>query len=652
VTGTPPRATIAAVDRLRCVAPLLLLSLWALLATRGPSPQAVVLAEDALPLAGSPVLAVADAPGSIDALRERIAAVLQREQVAGVGLALVDRSGVVWAGGVGVADRESGAPVTADTVFRVASITKSVVGLGVARLAAQGRLSLEAPLSRTLPELAIDNPWEAEAPVTLAHVLEHTAGFDDMRFNEWFADDEATTPAQALAINPRSRQVRWRPGSRMAYSNVGYTVAALAIERATGQPFDVWLGAEVLTPLGMGQASFERTTARRARLATGYVEPDRAASFSPIAHRPAGALLATPAELGRLVHFWLRRGEDHPGLVPAAGLARVEQAATLELPPTDAAYGLGNYGDVAHPAKARGHDGGLPGFLSCYRYFPELGVGYVMLLNGTHSFRAYAEIRALLFAHVSRGLPLPSPPSVRPDPERGRVAGYYGYTNPRSALFGFLEQATVGWGVSPSLQGVWLAPLSGAPTELVASDSGGGYRRPLESGTSVRLAPDREGQPALMAGWAHAEPRSLVVASLQLWLLGLTALLLQLAPLVAVGWLLARIVRRRGLAGAGLWLWPAMAGLALAVIPVLVAEASARDALGRVDVTTVGVCIATLVLALASAFGFAAAMRAAVARERASWVVRVVPTLTSTLAVGLTLWLGAHGIIGLRTWAW
>jgi hypothetical protein len=315
------------------------------------------------------------------------------------------------------------------------------------------------------------------------------------------------------------------------------------------------------------------------------------------------------------------------------------------------AYGLGNYGDVAHPVKARGHDGGLPGFLSCYRYFPELGVGYVMLLNGTHSIRAYVEIRALLFAYLARGRVLPSPPSMRPDPERARAAGYYGFASPRNALFGFLDEALVGWGVSPSLQGIWLAPLVGPPLELTASEPGG-YRHPIESGTSVRLATDRDGQRVLVAGWAHAEPRSLLAASLRLWLLGAASLLLQLAPLLAVAWLLARAVRRRGFSGAGLWLWPAVAGLSLAAIPVLLQQALARDALGRVDVTTVGICLATLVLAMASAFGLASAVRAAVARSRASWVVRLVPTLTSTLAVGLVLWLGAHGIIGLRTWAW
>ena len=631
--------------------PLLLGLSWIAVSVPSPAMRGPVLAEDAHHEVDIPSLSTLAAPDSIEGLRRAIAAVLEREGVPGVGIAVVDRDGVVWSGGVGVADRETQAPVTADTVFRVASITKSIVGLGVARLVGQGKLSLDTPLSRTLPDIHIDNPWEDTTPVTLAHALEHTAGFDDMRFNEWFAADESMAPAQALAINPRSRSVRWRPGSRASYSNVGYSVAGHAIEQATGQPFDHWLRAEVLTPLRMEQVAFRRTDQRRQMLATGYLGPDRAARFSPIAHRAAGAMLASPAEMGRLVHFLLRRGQGYPTIVTPEMLDRVERSATSSLPTTDDDYGLGNYGDVAHPERGRGHDGGLPGFLSAYRYFPRLGVGYVMLLNSTHSARAYGRIRSLLFAYVARGKTLLPPPFAEPEADRGGAAGYYRYDSPRNALFGFLDRAMVGWTVTPSADGVDLEPLLGSPVALVATGDGG-YRHPMQSGTSVRLARDEQGRRVLVAGFVHAVPASGWLARLRIWLLGLAVVLLQVAPVFALLWAVLRVARRRDFRGAGLWLWPAAAGLAFGAMPLLLGEASARDALGEVDPTTVGLCVATIVFALASAFGLVAAVRATLARDRIAWWVRAIPSLTITLAVGLTLWLGAHGIIGLRTWAW
>ena len=94
---------------------------------------------------------------NLDELRARIAAVLDRDHVPGVGLALVARDEVLWAGGVGLADRDAGRPVTADTLFRVGSITKSFVALALVKLSEEGRIDLSARVSDLAPELAIEN---------------------------------------------------------------------------------------------------------------------------------------------------------------------------------------------------------------------------------------------------------------------------------------------------------------------------------------------------------------------------------------------------------------------------------------------------------------------------------------------------------------
>jgi len=152
-------------------------------------------------------LAVSAAPATIEELRQRIAAVLEREGVHGAAIALVGRDGPIWIGGIGVRDRETGAPVDGDTVFRVGSLTKTVIALGVMRLVDQGKLDIARPL-REVVDAGIDNPWESVAPVTLAQCLEHTAGLGDMRFSEIFTDDEAISVRDTLALNPRSRKIR------------------------------------------------------------------------------------------------------------------------------------------------------------------------------------------------------------------------------------------------------------------------------------------------------------------------------------------------------------------------------------------------------------------------------------------------------------
>jgi len=605
-----------------------------------------VLDEDSLPRELPPA-ATNDGPGSMTELRDRIAAVLDREGVPGVGVALVDRDGPIWVGGVGVADLDTGRPVDADTAFRAASITKMIVGLGVMRLVEQGKLDLERPLRDYMPGV-IDNPWRSTSPVTLGQVLEHTAGLDDMRPNEVFCDDDEMTATAALAINPRSREIRWRPGSRMAYSNVGYTLAARAIEVVTGEPFDVYLTREVLRPLGMRDAAFRRTDTLRPRLATGYDVRGRPARFRPIPHRAAGALLTSAKDLAALVQFWIRRGDGFPLIVSPAGLERIERAGTLPFPALDTSYGLGNYGDVAHPVRARGHDGGLPGFLSSLRYFPRLGRGYVMLLDATFSREAYVEIRRLLFAYLVHGQRLPASASTTGSPP---PAAFYRFAGPRHELFGFLDRTLHGWSVDPTAAGVHLDPLIGPAFDLVPA-AGGAYRQPFESGSSMRFARAPDGTEAMVAVFAYAEAAPAWPARLKVAALWIAMTLLSLAPFAAAAALVLAAVRRRRPRALGLWLYPAIASLALDAFLRLFNTTAIEQRLGEPCLLTFAIWASTVVFAIAATLGAFAVVRWSVRPDRPPLLHRLFPIACAVAAAGVGLWLDLHGIIGLRTWAW
>jgi hypothetical protein len=467
-----------------------------------------------------------------------------------------------------------------------------------------------------------------------------------MHFNETFTTDDAMTPATALNINPRSRVVRWRPGTRMAYSNVGYTVAARAIEVATGEPFDEYLRREVLQPLGMTDADFRRTPALAARLATGYIEPDRAVPFRPIAHRPAGALLVSVTDLAKLVQFWLRRDGS---IVSRAGLARIERCGTLPYPKTDVDYGLGNYGDVGHPVRSRGHNGGLPGFLSDLRYFPELGVGYVVMLNATYSLRAEGEIRALVFAYLAQGRSLPNAPRV--EPERPDAA-YFAFASPRNELLGFLERALLGTRPVATEDGLQLFPLIGEPLDVVPAGDGG-YRIVGESGSSIRFTHARDGTPVMLLHGLYHEAAPYAPARVRVLAVFVAFTLLGFAPKWAAIVVLFAFVRRRRLVAVDLLAWPAIAGLSLtAALPLLVNEAAQRGVLGTVHPLTIGIWATTLVFAASALAGVLAAVRWSMRSDRPSRLSRLVPTAAAVAALAFAVWLGAHGIIGLRTWAW
>lgn len=595
------------------------------------------LDEPSLPLASVAV----DAPTSIEELRQRIQVVLDREGIPGVGIALVGRDGPIWIGGVGVADLATRRPVDGDTVFRVGSITKSIVGLGAMRLAEQGKLSLDRPLDELVPDTGIVNRWQT--PVTLAQCLEHTAGLDDMHMNELFADDDAMSPADALAINKRARVIRWEPGTRNAYSNVGYTLAARAIEVASGMPFDVYLKREVLVPLGMSVADFRRTPSLAARLATGYVERGRAVEYRPIAHRGAGALLASASDLAKLVQMWLVRDTR---VVSAAGLERIEHARTLPYRGTDLQYGLGNYGDVSEPARGRGHDGGIHGFLSSLRYFPDLGVGYVMLFNGTYSFRAFVEVRSLVFAYLARGKTIVQPPMGVAQPPG---AEFFAYASPRHQLLAFVDRALIGWRVQVRGDGLHVETPTGFSADLVAT-ADDGYRLPWESGTSVRFAHDRDGKPIMIVGMAYGEPAAWWLARLRALAILFALTLLQLSPLLLGARLGIAALQGRRVLAPGLTVWPAIAGLCLVALPWFVVEASNRLVLGERNALTIAICATTWLFAIVAGISLWAALRWTFSRERPSFGDRLVPTLCAIAAVGIAVW--ARGLIGLQTWSY
>ena len=585
-------------------------------------PVLPVLDEPALPLASVDV----DAPASIDELRERIQGVLDREGVPGVGIALVGRDGPIWIGGVGVADLVTRRPVDGNTVFRIGSITKSIVGLGVMRLVEQGRLSLDRPLDERVPDTGIVNRWRT--PVTLAQCLEHTAGLDDMHFNELFADDDAMSPAAALAINRRARVIRWEPGTRHSYSNVGYTLAARAIEMASGEAFDAYLKREVLVPLGMTEADFRRTPSLAARLATGYTARGRAAEFRPIAHRAAGALLASASDLAKLVQFWLVRDTR---LVSAAGLERIEHARTLPYRNTGFEYGLGNHGDVSQPAPGRGHDGGIDGFLSSMRYFPDLGVGYVMLLDSTYSFGAFIEIRSLLFAYLARGKVIAQPPVGVAQPPG---ADFFAFASPRNQLTAFIERSLIGWRVHARGDGLHVETLLGQSVDLIAT-ADGGYRFPHESGTSVRFVHDRAGKPIMLVGLMYNEPAAWWLSRLRALAIMFAMKLLVLSPLLLGVKLGITALQGRRVRAPGLTVWPAIAGLCVVALPRFVMEAGNRQVLGECNALTIAIC---------------AAVRWTFSRERPRLGDRLLPTMCAIAAIVIAVW--AHSWIGLQTWAY
>lgn len=197
--------------------------------------------------------------------RKRFEQALTQHGVVGGGFALVHDAGAATVSYFGTARRETPQPVNAETTYNWASITKTMTAIAILQLRDHGRLSLEDPAVKYVPELRqVHDAFGPVDEITIRELLTHSAGFrnptwpwdcDDAKDCEW-QPFEPTKWAQVAAMLPYTH-VAFKPGSRWSYSNLGYVFLGLIIQRLSGDDFEVYIDKNILKPLGMTESYFD-----------------------------------------------------------------------------------------------------------------------------------------------------------------------------------------------------------------------------------------------------------------------------------------------------------------------------------------------------------------------------------------------------------
>ena len=170
--------------------------------------------------------------------------VIEENNLPGVGYGLVLGKDSSLVGGEGRANLSEDIPIGPNTKFRVGSVSKSFIAAALLLLEQRGVLSLYDPISKWIPDIPVDNPYDEK--VRIVHLLEHTAGMDDMHYNEMYEEEgQRGDLSENLLVNERSKHVRWSPGSMFSYSNPGYGLAGYIIEKASGIPFEQFIQEEL-----------------------------------------------------------------------------------------------------------------------------------------------------------------------------------------------------------------------------------------------------------------------------------------------------------------------------------------------------------------------------------------------------------------------
>jgi CubicO group peptidase (beta-lactamase class C family) len=336
----------------------------------------------------------ANVAGRADPVDDFITAEMERQRLPGLALAVVEAGKTVKAQGYGLADVERATPVTPDTVFKIGSVSKQFIATGIMVLAQDGRLGLDDPVSKHLH--ATPATWSG---ITIRHLLTHTSGIvregPAFRPNGTQTDAEVVTSAYPLPL-------RFAPGTKWEYCNVGYFALAEIISRVSGLPWPDFMHAKVFQPLGM--TATRPTSAQDPKRAVGYTGDDKR-SVAPdwSAVRPSGAFQSTILDLAKWEHAL------------TSNQVLTEESRRLMWTPVILADGSPHpygFGWELHKVAGRpqiGHGGSLPGFRATYVRFPDDRLTVIVLVNADDVDR-----NALVAGLAARLLAVPAVAMRRP----------------------------------------------------------------------------------------------------------------------------------------------------------------------------------------------------------------------------------------------
>jgi CubicO group peptidase (beta-lactamase class C family) len=556
--------------------------------------------------------------------------------------------------GFGFADIENNRKVSHETLFRMGSINKMLVALGILQLVEEGKLSLNAQLKDIASEVPFENPWEDTHPIRIVDLLEQTTGFDDVKLNSMYdLSNREYKGLDAVLEQKNCLVARWRPSERHAYSNPNYTILGYIIEKLTGLPYHEYLTKSILKPLDMNNSNFNTYSKIPEKESKEYLYTDgkcRETAIVTLKSGPVGALYSTSDDMLRFLQMFLRNGAP---LYNDSILTRME-TPTVGLDAKTGipfGYGLANQTNfIFHKFPMNGHDGRMGNIRSSLYYSRQLGFGFVIATNTNYS---NIKIEQLIVNYLQKDL---NAAPIRTIPLDLKTLepylGYYEFASVRNEI-GALKDKFLGFSkLYIENNKLYFKPLLGQPFELKAT-SATTFTAENANMSFASLVKNHEGELGFTAftqyhrkvngslGWFKRLSliAAVLIASSSIFM-GIVALLL--AALGVMKWKKAipRIVPGLGI---GLLLW--------SVLTLLDAQAATYKLCYLASITP----MSFIIFFGTTAFGIATLTTAyfGVQHFKVSsnrWFRGYYALVSiSLLVIGIVLW--QNGWIAMRTWA-
>jgi CubicO group peptidase (beta-lactamase class C family)/D-alanyl-D-alanine dipeptidase len=312
---------------------------------------------------------------------------VQQKGLPAFSIALVVDDRLIWSAGYGFQDGEQEIPVTADTVYRVGSVSKLFTDIAVMQQTQMGRLDLDAPVQQYLPDFSPENPFDAA--ITLRQLMSHRSGLvRESPVGHYFDPDEPSIEETVASLNDTS--LVYEPDTRTKYSNAAITVVGQVLQQHVGVPFSEHMGQAILKPLSMPNSDFERTPAIDAKLAGASMWTYDGRRFEApkfaLGTAPAGNLYSSVNDLSRLLICLFREGKTDTGKLLEPETLRQMTTPVKDPDGAPLGFGLGFQVQDFDGHQKIGHGGAVYGFSTQLAALPQrkIGVVAVAALDGSN----------------------------------------------------------------------------------------------------------------------------------------------------------------------------------------------------------------------------------------------------------------------------
>jgi serine beta-lactamase-like protein LACTB len=372
-----------------------------------------------------------------DAVARALTKFIEREvrdkDLPALSIALVDDQKIVWAKGFGFADPQAKKPATADTIYRVGSVSKLFTDLAIMQIVERDALDLDAPITKYLPDFKPNNPFDK--PITLRQMMAHRSGLvREPPVGNYF---DPTGPSLAKMVESLNKtELVYKPETKTKYSNAAIATVGFVLETTQEQPFARYLYRTVLDPLGMKHSNFEPNDDLTKDLAKAvmWTYPGRefpAPTFE-LGMAPAGSMYTNVLDLGHFLSVLFAGGKGPNGRIVKP--ETLEQMWTLQFVKKDKdakkdngpkeGFGLGFYLSDLDGRQSVGHGGAIYGFATQLEALPKEKLGVVVVAsrdgaNGVTTHIAKVALKQMLA--VKEDKPLPAiEETTRIAPDRAR----------------------------------------------------------------------------------------------------------------------------------------------------------------------------------------------------------------------------------------